>query len=262
MSANFSGVNTVQSGAHSNPSKPVPAYQYNTSATAAGTFTAVEIAGADSVVYDHTGASPGSKTLPTVAVLVAQDPAYALSRHYKLRIVNNQSTGSLTIVTAAGWTLSGSVVVAARSAHDYVISYDTAAAATLRFAGLVELNRSLATKFTANANTGAPATLTGAECAGADHVYLELTGAAPNTLTTPTAAQLQAADPGWYVGKSWILEILNPSGNTATIANGANVTITGDLTIVTVNTQVYVFTFATATTVTAVDGARHVMITP
>lgn len=84
-------------------------------------------------------------------------------------------------------------------------------------------------------NTASPATLTGAQFAGSQDVFINMTTnlGAGGTLNTPTAAQIIAAIPNARVGMTYNLRIINSSaGNFAwTLTAGSNVTLTGTMTI-------------------------------
>lgn len=249
MSAYFSGLQSSQSGPIEQPVKSPPSVVYATSATAAGTFTTQQISGGELVVYNHTGASPGSKTLPTVAVLVAEDPYYALSKSYRLRVVNNQKVGSLTIVTATGWTLSGSVVVPPMNSNEYLITYNSATAATLLLVNVNYLIPGVVASFAANA-VATSSVLTTAQVCGADNVNLEVTDNSPGTKTTPDAADWIAADALFVVGRTYLWSVTNVGSGALALGLGDSVTnsgVAGDLNIATTVGRVYMVTYTSAT---------------
>lgn len=95
------------------------------------------------------------------------------------------------------------------------------------------------------------ATIPAANLAGASDVIFDNTGTTPGTLTTDTAANIIAAVPGWQIGQTYILEIRNDSGsaNTATIAGGTGVTMTGTLTIAQNTTRRFAVTYTGAAAV-------------
>ena len=78
------------------------------------------------------------------------------------------------------------------------------------------------------------------------------TGTTPGTLTTRTATEMFGDTPNAKVSNSYLLAIRNGSGsaNTATIAAGTGVTLTGTMTIAQNVTRIFVVTFNTATTMT------------
>lgn len=101
--------------------------------------------------------------------------------------------------------------------------------------------------------TNTPATLTGAQMAGADVVVVRMTAtlAGAGTLNTDTAANIYAAIPNPIIGGSYILRIINTSsGNFAwTLTGGTGVTITGTATIAQNTTRDFVVTITSATAV-------------
>lgn len=102
-------------------------------------------------------------------------------------------------------------------------------------------------------STNTPATLTGAQMAGADVVVVQMTAAlaGAGTLNTDTAANIYAAIPNPIIGASYILRIINSSsGNFAwTLTGGTGVTITGTATIAQNTTRDFVVTITSATAV-------------
>lgn len=80
-----------------------------------------------------------------------------------------------------------------------------------------------------------PATLTGAQMAGANSVNVEMTAAlaGAGTLNSATAAQIVAATPNAIVGQSYKLRIINTSsGNFAwTLTTATGITLTGTMSI-------------------------------
>lgn len=65
------------------------------------------------------------------------------------------------------------------------------------------------------------------DIAGAHEVILMVTGSGAATITTPTAAEIIAAVPGWTIGGMYRFRLCNPTSGGITIAPGAGVTITG-----------------------------------
>lgn len=98
-------------------------------------------------------------------------------------------------------------------------------------------------KFNALANA-AGQTLTAAQMLG---TFLDRSGAAGVSDTTPTAALLVAAMKGVSVGDAKPLRIRNRNTGTLTIVAGAGVTLEGTTTIPTVNTREYAIRVTNAT---------------
>ncbi len=96
------------------------------------------------------------------------------------------------------------------------------------------------------------AAIPAASMTGADFVVFDNTGTTPGTLTTDTAANIIAASPGWQIGQSYMLRIRNDSGsaNTATIAGGTGVTVTGTATIAQYVARDFIVTYTSAGAVT------------
>lgn len=121
---------------------PWPAVAYN-AATNTASFTASpgQIMAAESTVLACTGAAGAgvALTLPTVAALLA---ALTLAQGVvgsavTLRVVNT-TTQTITMTTAAGWTLNGTMTIATGAFRDFFVTITgigASAAATLQDIG-------------------------------------------------------------------------------------------------------------------------------
>jgi predicted RecA/RadA family phage recombinase len=96
-------------------------------------------------------------------------------------------------------------------------------------------------------NVAGPATFSAGDITGAAYVNLTSTNAAPGTLTTRTAALMYADIPGASVGFTYRLRITNTGAGTLTVAAGANVTLSGTMTVLTNTTRDFNVTFTDAT---------------
>lgn len=108
-----------------------------------------------------------------------------------------------------------------------------------------------ATQYTAIA-TNTPATLTGAQMAGASDVTINMTAtlAGAGTLNSATAAQIVAAIPDAQAGFSYNLRIINSSSaNSWTLTTATGITLNGTMTIA---TQTFRDFYVTITSLTAV----------
>lgn len=118
---------------------PAGLYQYNAdSNNAAHTLAATSMAGAQENVVNLTGALGGAAnlTLPTVAALVAAAPGIVVGQSFKLRIINSSSGAfAWTVVTATGWTLSGTMTLAQNTWRDFIVTVQSASAATIQAVG-------------------------------------------------------------------------------------------------------------------------------
>lgn len=83
-------------------------------------------------------------------------------------------------------------------------------------------------------------------------VAYDNTGTTPATLTTRTAAEMFNDIPGAVAGMTYLLMIRNSSSgaNTATIAAGTGVTLTGTMTIAQNVTRLFIVTITSSTAVT------------
>lgn len=107
-------------------------------------------------------------------------------------------------------------------------------------------------QYTANAAT-ASTTATAASMTGKSFVVLDMTGtlAAAGNLTTPTAAQLIAANPNFPLGGSYTLRVINETAATDawTLVGGTGVTVSGTATISAASFTDFLVTFTSATVV-------------
>ena len=83
-------------------------------------------------------------------------------------------------------------------------------------------------------------------------VAYDNTGTTPATLTTRTAVQMFNDIPGAVAGMTYLLLIRNSSGsaNTATVAAGTGVTLTGTMTIAQNVTRIFIVTMTSPTACT------------
>lgn len=93
--------------------------------------------GADSVLF-LTGAQSGgvNYNLPTVAAifasLVGYGPIDIIGASWKIRIINNATTQTITVAATAGWTLgSGTNSMANNSYRDFVVNITSQTTATM-----------------------------------------------------------------------------------------------------------------------------------
>lgn len=91
------------------------------------TAAMVSSSGASELYHTSTGGATPSLTLPTVANLLAAFPNAQNGYSYKLRVINANS-GTATIVTNTGWTLTGTLTLATNTWRDFVVTVNTAAA--------------------------------------------------------------------------------------------------------------------------------------
>lgn len=106
-------------------------------------------------------------------------------------------------------------------------------------------------------NNAAGQTLTTAQLLGR---YLDRSGAAGVSDTTPTAAQLVAAIPNVAVGDVYELVVRNRNTGTLTLVAGTGVTLEGTTTIPTVNTRRYAIRFTNVTVGTEAVTISGIMV--
>lgn len=109
----------------------MPAAQFlsNTTTTA---FLAGQLTGANYVTYMNTQGTPGSIQVRTAAQFFTDNPYARVGATYNLRIVNAQGTGTLTVTTNTGITLTGTMTIAINSWRDFVVTYTSASAVVVQ----------------------------------------------------------------------------------------------------------------------------------
>ena len=136
---NGAGGNTVANAQALAMSGAAPVINANT-ATSSATLTAANIYGSyDSVFLNLSGTLGGAAnaTLPTVAALAALFPnGVTAGQGYMLTIINSSSGAyAWTVLTATGWTLTGTMTVAQNTTRTFIINFTSASTATLTSVG-------------------------------------------------------------------------------------------------------------------------------
>lgn len=100
----------------------------NSNASGAITLTAAQVTGASNlVVCELTGAQSGgvNATLPIVTTVTPLLHCPTVGTSYMLRMVNVGSTQVITLTTASGWTLTGTLTIANNTWRDFVVTVAT-----------------------------------------------------------------------------------------------------------------------------------------
>ncbi len=108
--------------------------------TTAFTATGAQVAGANSVILNCTGAlgSGQALTLPTAADLVAAIPNAIVGQTYRLRIQNTSSGNfAWTVTTNTGLTLTGTMTVAQNTYRDFLVTLTSLTAVAVQSLGQV-----------------------------------------------------------------------------------------------------------------------------
>ena len=81
-------------------------------------------------------AGAANAQMPTVAALVAVQPAFAPGASFKSRVINLSSGAfTWTITTNTGWTLNGAMTIPQNTWRDFYITFTSATAAVLQTVG-------------------------------------------------------------------------------------------------------------------------------
>jgi hypothetical protein len=110
-------------------------------ATASKTLSGQEMSGAAQVFLAFTGTfgAGGALTLPTIANLIQALPAVVQANPvgitWQLRIINVNTTQTLTVTTNTGWTLGGTMTVASQTFRDFVVTITSATTASIQAVG-------------------------------------------------------------------------------------------------------------------------------
>lgn len=115
---------------------PSPAGAKYTTGTTTTTFAAGQLTGASFVVYNNTQGTPGSIATRTAAQMFTDDPYARVGGTYRLRVINNQGTGTLTITAGSNVTLTGTMTIAINTYRDFIVTYTTAAALVIQQCGI------------------------------------------------------------------------------------------------------------------------------
>mgnify|MGYP001594601372 CR=1 FL=1 len=213
----------------------------------AGTITAAGIAGG---ITKRTGSTAAyTDTTDTADNIIAARPNASIGSSWEY-VYHNNTLGAATLAGGTGVTVSAITIVPANMWARYLVTYT--AASTITMVG-VEAGQNVplpVSKYVTGAlqsTTFAAGDLTGAEI-----VHYDNTGVTPATLTTRTATEMFGDIPNAQIGYTYTLFIRNSSSgaNTATIAGGASVTVTGTMTIAQNVTRMFNVTFPSATTCT------------
>lgn len=98
------------------------------------TLTPAMLVGGSNVFHTSAGGTTPTLTLPTAAAYLAANPGFAVGKSSRIRLINNNS-GTATIATNTGWTLSGTMTIAAASWRDFIVTQTVAGALTLTSVG-------------------------------------------------------------------------------------------------------------------------------
>lgn len=85
------------------------------------TAAMIAVAGVDNVIHVSTGGSTPTLTLPlATAVFTLEGANFVSGSTYILRVINSNS-GTATIATATGWTLSGTLTLATTTWREFLV---------------------------------------------------------------------------------------------------------------------------------------------
>lgn len=93
------------------------------------TLTAAMLSGASEVYHTTTGGATPSLTLPLATDFIAANPGLSIGASMVVRIINTNS-GTATIVTNTGWTLTGTLTIATNTWRDFLVTRTAAGTLT------------------------------------------------------------------------------------------------------------------------------------
>jgi hypothetical protein len=99
----------------------LPFPKFTTRAMSSSTANAHDLSGSGVVILNNSGATPGTFTPRTAAQMVADDNLIA-GQQYIVLLSNGQATGTLTLGTATGFTISGTTTVATNTVRIYTVT--------------------------------------------------------------------------------------------------------------------------------------------
>lgn len=213
----------------------------------AGTILAAAIAGG---VTNRTGSTAAyTDTTDTAALIIAAQPNVNIGDSWEYTYYNN-TLGTATLSGGTGVTVSLITLVPGNMWARYLVTYTAAATVTMVGIASGPCVALPASQYVTGALQSA--TFAAGQLTGANVVHYDNTGTTPATLTTRTATLMFGDIPNAQIGFTYLLFIRNSSGsaNTATIAGGVGVTVTGTATIAQTVTRMFNVTFPSATTCT------------
>lgn len=212
------------------------------STVGAGTLTAAGVAGG--VITRSGSTADYTDTFATAALILAAVPMVQIGRSWLL-FIRNTVAFSETVATATGLTLTGNVIVPGLSVGVFLVTPTALTTVSIVGLGSFPICNLPNTKYaTAALATG---TLSAGQITGANHVVLETTTDGAASMATRTAAEMFGDIPNCQPGFTYLLTLINSGNNTLTITAGANVTLTGTMTLATLTTRTFVVTFTDAT---------------
>ena len=96
----------------------LPTVQFTTSSMSAGTMSALWITGAQLCILNNTGATPGTQTTRTAALMIA-DSNLVQGQQWWILFINSVTTNAMTLAAGSGVTLAGTTTCAGFSERLY-----------------------------------------------------------------------------------------------------------------------------------------------
>lgn len=220
----------------------------NTAVTTNGAATLTAAAVVGGVITRSGSTAAYSDTLPTAALLAAEVPTFVADMSW-LIYIKNTTAFPQTILTGAGDTLSGNVVIPANSIGQFLVTLQSLTAATV--VGVGVFPNSTATPMTNTAITTAGAGVWTA--AGIVGRVITRSGPTADYIDTlATATLIIAALPNASIGQSWELIVKNTVAFTNTLAADTGVTLSGLVAIPPLSVGRFLVTYNGTGTVTVV----------
>lgn len=111
--------------------------QLSTAALSSSTATAGQLTGSSICIMTNTGATPGTYTTRTAALMIADWGGWGTCNAWIIILANNQGTGVLTLGAGASVTVGGTATVAINSARLFTaVVGGTPASPTIAITGL------------------------------------------------------------------------------------------------------------------------------
>lgn len=163
--------------------------------------------------------------------------------------IKNTTAFTQTITAGSNVTLPTSVIIPANSVGRYLVTVDSATAATFVHVRTTTLTNNAPEIVTALTTVGA-GTITAAGIAGGVTTRGGSQSATPFTDTTDIATNIIAAQPNAHIGLSWEYTYKNNTDATATITGGTGVTVSVITAVPPNGTAKFLMTYTAAVTVT------------
>ncbi len=112
-----------------------PTVQFNTASMSAGTLTAGQITGSALCILNNSGATPGTQTTRTAALMIA-DAGLVQGQSWLILFFNSVATNAMTLAAGSGVSLVGTTTCAGYSWRLYLALVTSTATPAIVITGI------------------------------------------------------------------------------------------------------------------------------